>query len=267
MKTSNKLLIGLVLLLFSLPLILMMGFKAAVKNNHYVVRSNTGYEVSEPKEVKAFTAIKLNGNVPASNDIGLRTNIIYGEKFGYSINNYNENHPEEGRIDSCRISWAGDTIVVNYDLKAFDKINSSNYFNGVEIDITIPHAVPVIANGATVIVNIDTSAVALGAMSFQLSNGAILNVERLSADQWGRMDDQSLKKFIKLQTLFSDITINANNASIKIADQVNIKNLKLNLNGKSTVNFSEAVAIDTLSGHISEASFFNAPYRFSKFLK
>jgi hypothetical protein len=72
---------------------------------------------------------------------------------------------------------------------------------------------------------------------------------------------------VAYQTVFPAFTIDANNAFIRIGDHVNIKNLKVNLNGKSTINFSEAVTIDTLSGHISETSVFNAPYRFSKFLK
>jgi hypothetical protein len=264
MKTSNKLLIGLVLLLFSLPLILMMGFKAAVKNNHYVVRSNTGYEVSEPKEVKAFTAIKLNG-VPYNDEFGLKTNIKYGDKFSYFIKNYDMDNPEKGRTDNLRVSLAGDTLVVDYSFKAVVKVNEPSFFYGVEIDITLPRAVPVIASGTTIA--IDSSAVALGAMNFQLANQASLYADGVKIIQQQETGDPSSGKVVPYQTVFPAFTIDANNAFIRIGDHVNIKNLKVNLNGKSTINFSEAVAIDTLSGHISEASVFNAPYRFSKFLK
>ncbi len=264
MKTSNKLLTGLVLLIFSFPLILMMGFKAAVKNNHYVVRSNTGYEVSESKEVKAFTAIKLNG-LPYNNEFGLKANIKYGNKFSYLLKNYDVAELEKGRTDNCRVSWAGDTLVVDYSFKSVVKANEPNFFYGVEMDITLPRAVPVIATGTTIA--IDSSAVALGAMNFQLFNQASLYADGVTVIQQQETGDQSSPKVVAYQTVFPALTVNANNAFIKIGDHVNIKNLKLNLNGSSTINFSEAVAIDTLSGHISESSVFNAPYRFSKFLK
>lgn len=264
MKTSNKLLIGLVLLLFSFPLILMMGFKAAIKNDRYVVRSNTGYKVSEPEPLKAFTAIKLNG-IPFNNEFGLKARIKYGDKFSYRIKNYDEANPEQGRTDNCRVSWAGDTLVVDYNLKAVVKANEPSFFYGIEMDITLPRAVPVIAGGTTV--TIDSSAVALGAMSFQLSNEAQLGVDGVVTTPREGTGVDLHKESVVYQTVFPDIAINANNASVRIGDHVHIKNLKLDLNGKSTINFSEAVAIDTLSGHISEASFFNAPYRFSKFLK
>lgn len=264
MKTSNKLLIALVLLVFSFPLILMMGFKSAIKADRYIVKNNNGYEVSEPQNVKSFTAIKLNG-IPSDRNFGLKTHIKYGDKFNYIIRNYDAANPEDGRTDSCRISWAGDTLVIDYNLKAFKKINESNYFYGVDIDITVPHAVPVIANAAAV--KIDSSAVVLGPMSFQLSNEASLGVDGVVRTQREAMEDDSYKESSVFRTVFPDIAINANNASVRIGDHVNIKNLKLHLNGKSTINFSEAVSIDTLSGHISEASFFNAPYKYSKFLK
>jgi len=252
MKTSNKLLTGLVLLIFSFPLILMMAFKAAVKNNHYVVRSNTGYKVSEPKEVKSFAAIKLNGIIEA-NDVRLKTFIRYGDKYSYFIKNYDRANPEEGRTDSCRIRVIGDTLLIEYIPRMLDKINETNYSYGIEMDITIPHSVPVIANAANI--TIDSSATALEAMNFELSAGS-LNISPVATQN----EHTS-------QTVFQDITVNAHNASIEIGDRVKIKNLKLDLNGRSDINFREASSIDTLSGHISDASFFNAPYRYSKFLK
>ncbi|MCH5715474.1 hypothetical protein [Niabella hibiscisoli] len=133
------------------------------------------------------------------------------------------------------------------------------------MDITLPRAVPIIARGTTI--TIDSSTVALGAMNFQLFNQASLYADGDKTVQLQKANDQSALKLDVYKTVFSDISINANNAFVRIGDHINIKNLKVDLNGQSTINFSEAVSIDTLSGHISEASVFNAPYRYSKFLK
>lgn len=267
MKTSNKLLMGLVLLLFSFPLMLVMGFKAAVKNGRYIVKSNTGYEVTAAKEVKAFTAIKLNG-IPFNNEFGLKANIKHGDKFSYFFKNYDVDNPEQGRTDNCRVSLSGDTLVVDYAFKTIIESNKNNgptFFHGVEMEITLPKAVPVIATGTTV--SIDSSSATLGAMSFRLYNQAYLYAYGVVPDQPQEMTDRSSSKPAVYQTVFPDITISANNAFVGIGDQINIKNLKVDLNGKSIIHFSESVTIDTLSGHISDAAVFNAPYRYSKFLK
>ncbi len=252
MKTSNKLLIALILLLFSVPLISIMGFKSAVKADRYIVKSEMGYEVSAPTVVKPFAAIKLNG-VMVDNNFGLKTFIRYGDKYGYFIRNYDQANLEEGRTDSCRIRLVGDTLVVDYHLKAFDKINVPNYSYGAEIEITVPQTVPIIANFA--MIEIDSSAASFGAMKFDLT-AALLDLRPIAENRPGMN-----------QMVLREITVNANNSSIKIGDQVNIKNLKIGLTGRSDINFRETASIDTISGHISEASFFNAPYRYSKFLK
>ncbi|MCH5715475.1 hypothetical protein [Niabella hibiscisoli] len=105
----------------------MMGFKAAIKSDRYIVKNNTGYEVSAPKEVKAFTAIKLDG-VPFNNEFGLKAHIKYGDKFSYSFKNYDVTNPEQGRTDNLRVGWSGDTLVVDYSFKAVVKTDGPNFF-------------------------------------------------------------------------------------------------------------------------------------------
>lgn len=251
MKTSNKLLITLALLLFAVPLIIMMGFKSAIKSENYVTKSNTGYGVYKPKELKSFAAIKLNG-LPEKN-FGLKTFIRYGDKYSYFVRNYDEANIENGRTDRLRVRYVGDTLVVDYNLNSVTVMNAPNYSYGIEMDITIPHPVPVIANFANI--TIDSSAAALGSMNVELSAGSF----DINPAETQREDMP--------QTVFRELTIKANNASINIGDRVNIKNLKVALNGRSDINFRETATIDTLSGHISDTSFFNAPYRYSKFLK
>lgn len=264
MKKSNKLLIALVLLIFSFPLILLMGFKAALKADRYVVKNNMGYDVYEQKDIKPFAAIKLNGIV-SHKDFGLKATISYGTKFSYRINNYNDAHPEQGRLDSCKVSMVGDTLLIGYGLKE-DKVHSSgNFFYGIEVEIVIPHVIPVIANAATV--DVDTSIARLDVMNFRLFNDATLTMRSVSKDQTIESDGNSSKDSLVYRTVFPGIVINADNASVMIDDRLHIKQLNLNLTGRSTISFTEAVTIDSMNGHISDQSFFNAPYRYSKYLK
>ncbi|MCH5689761.1 hypothetical protein LWM68_39380 [Niabella sp. W65] len=147
MKTSNKLLILLLVLVFSLPLVLMMSFKAAIKNEHYIVKNSNGYDNVPAGALQPFKFIKIEGSI--RNEM-LKCNIKYGETNRYKWINYSsEQHGDSSRL----ISYKGDTLVIHYQPKIETINGQESYWAGAELELVLNREVPVIAEGAVITVN------------------------------------------------------------------------------------------------------------------
>lgn len=263
MKTSNKLLLLLLVLLFLVPLMMMMGFKAAIKNNQYVAKNMNGYNAVAFKNLGPFKAIKINGGVRnVRDDFGLRCTIRYGDKYGYKFNDYDPQQFEEGRLDSCNVSIAGDTLVVNYSIKA-NELYKSNYYFGIQMEITIPETMPIVANAAKI--NVDSSAAGFSFLDFALTNKAELHIN-------GNVNPHTVIKegnsySVIPKAVFPKIIIDATTSKINLEENSAVKNLQVSLKGPSRLDCNEKAIIDTLSGSISDESVLNAPYNLVKKLK
>jgi hypothetical protein len=254
MKTSNKLLILLLVLLFLIPLMTVMGFKAAIKNNQYVVKNTYGNNVSDFKDLRPFKVIKMDGD---SRDKLLKCNIRYGDKYGYKFNNYDPQRLEEGRSDSCNVGLAGDTLVVSYGIRANEALKANNYYYGVEVEITIPETMPIVASAA--MVNMDSSAARFSSLNFSLTGNTLLNIVNANSR---RAENADIHKAV-----FPKIVIDATSSQIDLNENSAVKNLQVSLKEQSRLNINEKTAVDTLSGSISDESVINVPYKFVQQLK
>lgn len=261
MKTSNKLLMLLLVLLFSIPLVMIMGWKAAIKENRYVVKNINGTNGNAFKETGRFKAIKMNGGL--QRDKPLKCDIRYGDKYGYAFKNYDPQIFEEGRSDSCTVALAGDTLVINYNIKTNEALKANNYYYGVGVEITIPETIPIVANAA--MVNLDSSAARFSSLNFVLANKAELNI---NGNIYPRTVTKEGNQYAVIpESIFPEIVIDATTSQINLNANSSVKKLQLSLKGQSRVNFDEKSAVDTLSGSISDESVFNAPYNLVKKLK
>ncbi|MGC4233393.1 MAG: hypothetical protein QM594_10485 [Niabella sp.] len=255
MKTSNKLLMLLLVLLFLIPLMTVMGFKAAIKNNQYVVRNTYGHNVSDFKDLRPFKVIRMDGG---SQDKQLKCNIRYGDKYGYKFNNYDPQQLEEGRSDSCNINIAGDTLVISYGTRANEALKANNYFYGVEVEITIPETMTIVANAA--MVNMDSSAARFSYLNFLLTRNTLLSI--VSNTHSRGAENSNIDK-----TVFPKIVIDATSSQIDLNENSAVKNLQVSLKEQSRLNVNEKAGVDTLSGSISDESVINAPYSLVKKFK
>ena len=255
MKTSNKLLMLLLALLFLIPLMMVMGFKAAIKNNQYTVKNMYGLHIPDFKYLKPFKVIKLNGGL--QQDKQLKCNIRYGDKYGYKFNNYDPGLLEEGRSDSCNISMAGDTLVISYGARTNEALKKNNYYYGVEVAVTIPETMPIVASAA--MVNVDSSTSRFSSLHFSLTDNSLLNV--------GNADPRRAENSNADKVVFPKIVIDAASSQIDLNENNAVKNMQVSLKGQSRFNFNEKAEVDTLSGIISDESVINAPYNLVKKLK
>ncbi len=254
MKTSNKLLTLLLVLLFAIPPVMIAGFETAIKNNHYLVKSPAGFNVEPLNEMKPFKVVKLEGN-RVDRRFGLVCHIYPGDKYGYRFTNYDPGHAENGRTDSCHTELLGDTLIVRYHTRSSEIFRPNNYHYGVQIEITVPKTVSVWANNS--VVNIDSSISPLDALNLALTNNALVNIGyNKDARDIGEPDMPT--------AVFPKIIIEAANSEIILNRNSIVKNLQAHLHGNSTLEFADKAAVDTLSGTISDQSVLNAPYRYVK---
>ncbi|MFT3903786.1 MAG: hypothetical protein QM727_11480 [Niabella sp.] len=260
MKTSNKLLIALLVLVLVIPLLIMLSFKKAIQSDKYVVKNYYGDNVMPFRNLKPFHAAKLDGAMP---DL-LKCNIKHGDQYAYKFQGFVRD--ENDKADSCKISYIGDTLVITYHLKSIEEPNTSHsYSYGNTIDLTLPETVPVIAKGATIY--IDSSSVMNNPMNFKLSDNAVLNISGGIKTEPIRLGDNLFKDSVIYQTIYPTIVIEADGSEVNIAQSPIIQNLKIDLKGTSKLNIMENASVGSLQGTISPESIVNAPYRFIQNLK
>ncbi|MCH5600359.1 hypothetical protein [Niabella ginsengisoli] len=259
MKNSNKLLILLIVLVFSIPLIMVMGFKTAIKENRYVVKNRFGVEDIAFKSLKPFKVVKLYGG-PVINQ--LRCNIKNGKEYAYKFVNYNSNQYEDGRSDSCSIHFIKDTLVIMYKVKTDEAYKAENYYNGVELDLIIPEGVPVIAEGAKVVINTIKDDSPKNIM-IDMSKKAELEIMS-SLDRRPELSD-SLSE--QNRVLLSNYNIKSTESKVMITAHARITNLKIDASNNSQVTINQNVIIDSLFGSLSPETIINAPYKFVKNLQ
>ena len=248
MKTSNKLLVLLVAVMFSIPLIMVMGFKNAVKENRYVVKNMFGVEDIAFKGLKPFKVVKLRSS--ANNP--LLCNIKSGNKYEYKFVNYNTKANGKAMPDNCSMNAIGDTLFISYDA-----MNADQHL--LELDLGVADGVSVIAEGARVSIN-TLNRNSPKNISLDLSGGAELHVRT----GHGRNDNEAYPEQEKLEV--SDYSIKSSDAEVNIAASIKISNLKIDADN-SRIFIGPNVMIDSLSGSISPETIVNAPYKFIKELK
>lgn len=261
MKTSNKLLILFLVFLFSIPLVMIMGLKAAIKNNQYTMKNIYGGNTVAFKYLRPFKVLKIDGGPQGDNP--LKCTIRYGDKYGYRFNNYNPQQFEDGRLDSCNVSTAGDTLVIRYIARANEALEKNNYYTGVELEITIPETIPVVANAA--VANMDSSVSHFSSLDFTLVNNAELNISGNSNPRTVIAEKNNYTTIP--ETVFPKIVVDATSSQINLGENNAVKNMQVSLKGQSRFNLNEKASIDTLSGSIADESVFNVPYRFVKKLQ
>ncbi|WP_346236270.1 hypothetical protein ABDK00_016305 [Niabella insulamsoli] len=259
MKTSNKLLLLLIAIVFAIPLIMVMAFKKAIKEDRYIVKNRFGMEDVAFKTLKPFRVVKLDGG-PIANQ--LRCNIKTGKDYAYKFVNYNAARSEEGRSDSCNINFIKDTLVITYNTKTNEALKAANYYNGVELDLIIPQEVAVIAERAKVIIN-TIKGDSPKNMAIDLAKEAELEI-MTTLNRHPELSD-SLSE--QCRVLLSNYTIKSNASKVMISAHARIVNLKIDAQSNSWVSIGQNVVIDSLSGKLSPETILETPYKLAKYFE
>jgi hypothetical protein len=219
MKTSNKILLALAVLLFTIPLSLMVSFSNKIKNKDFVLKQ------SEWLRHRNFVNAPVI-RVSSDSRNWLECTIHHSDSAYYTGQFSGE--------DSIAVSSSQDTL-------SFRLLANGDHADPVSLDIFLPFNGRLVADGAAV--TIDKGAIP-ALSEFTLLNNASL--------VFGKEGDSIPNHFqaIKVRSYNSNININANS---------HISRLMLSLEGKSALRISRGAAIDSLSGTVSDESILDGP--------
>lgn len=164
MKTSNKILLGLAAVVFTVPLLLAAALQSKIKKGDYTVEK---YDNTEPESMASgsFTAFKVI-KVIAPDPQLLTCHLKVTDKMEYSYN-------KGDRKDSIRVFTGNDTLYIMYVARQ-KKANKNERSNqgDFEINVNLPAFNNMVVDGAEVI--LDSLGASSGTLSVTLKNKGVI---------------------------------------------------------------------------------------------
>ena len=259
MKTSSKIVAGFFILVFLVPLAMLLAFKSKIRNNEYKLMRNDSYQSVNSRQgnLGSFKVVKLVGY-----DGNLKVNLGISETPHYS-------YTVDGD-DSVNVFHVADTVYIQAtgEIKQShsvvigsgeeDRQNPNNYSrNDLWVELSLPSLENIVAQDAEVFLKTkDSSAVKL--IAIDLKKNALLSI--------GQQNDHDRnRKMTPVQV--GELKVTADDARLFIGKNVAVSQLDLNTNGISEVTISNGVAIDKLTGSLSDSSAVKANWKFLKQLQ
>lgn len=254
MKTSNKILVGFIIVIFLIPVFILMSFNSKIKKGQFTIVKHGIYEGSNSRSgtIKPYQVVKIVG--PSQFPGTFSCNIIPAETASYSYQNYNDQ-------DSIRIENINDTLLLTYVNTRYQPDNNTNSveFTHISVDLHLPVITNVIVEGADL--NIDSMGIAANQeiffdlrakASLNLSHGGAANSRSQHLIQPGGQFKDSLTERTSTG-MFNKLNVKAVAANFTIGPYSTIKELNLQIDGASKVNVDDNSHIDQLSGFISDS--------------
>ena len=164
MKTSNKILLGMVIVVFTVPLLLAAALQSKIKKGIYTVEKNDN---SSPEKISSgsFTAAKVVKIVAPNPDL-LTCHLKPADTMSYSYYKGESN-------DSVKVFTSSDTLYIMYiDMQKKTTKNGNSNNDNFEINVNLPAFNNVIVDGAQVI--LDSFAASAGTLSVTLKNKGVI---------------------------------------------------------------------------------------------
>ena len=161
MKTSNKILIGLIVIVFTVPFLLAASLKSKMEKGEYTVEKYNN-NMNGGKMMKgSFTAYKVV-KVIAPNAGSLTCNLHHSEIMEYQY------YAVPGE-DNLNISTSNDTLYIRYVAKPGRALEENGH---LQINVSLPACNSLVVDGAVVI--IDPLITSPGSFSVHLQNGGTI---------------------------------------------------------------------------------------------
>jgi hypothetical protein len=163
MKTSNKILLGLLVIVFTVPFLLASSLKSKMKKGEYTVQKNENTR-SGDMHSGSFTAFKVVKVLAPGPDF-LSCHLKLSQDMNYRYYN-------DGK-DSVKVFTSNDTLYINYveGQRKTDQ-NDRRNFNNIEINVNLPAFNNLVVDGAVVI--IDSLPASPGNLSVTLKNNGVI---------------------------------------------------------------------------------------------
>ena len=238
MKTSNKLLVILLINLVLIPTTIMLALSAKVNSGKYVL----GMTEME-KEARAAKPISNTGLLKLTAPIGTKlectihySDSVYYRKYG-SAN------------ERLSVENSGDTLV--FSLPSSTDASKDEDRNEIYLDLFMPFNGLLMLDGATAKLD---SVAADAEIEVAMQNNSILTLGNRERDK-----NTPLK--------FASLFVQANNSDLTIPDRTSIEKLVLKLDGQSKLAFGQELQFANLEGTISGETSVNGPAKWFYLLK
>lgn len=238
MKTSNKLLVILLINLVLIPTTIMLALSAKVKSGKYVL-GMTEYE----KEARAAKPISATGllKLTAPKGAKLECTIHYSDSVYYR---------KYGSADKrLSVENSGDTLV--FSIPSSTAQSKDEDRNEIYLDLFMPFNGLLMLDGATA--KLDSVAVD-AEIEVAMQNNSILTLGNRERDK-----NTPLK--------FASLFVQASNSDLNIPDLTSIEKLVLKLDGKSKLGFGQELQLANLEGTVSSETSVTGPAKWIYLLK
>lgn len=191
MKTSNKILLGVLVVIFAIPFLLAATLKSKVNKGEYVVKKNENVPDGNMHtgSFTEFKVVKVMGPDPEM----LRCHLKLSDRMDYNYFSYGSN-------DSVQVFTSSDTLYVKY-VSQEGRGRNDNF----EVNINLPSFTNLVVDGAVVI--IDSLPATIGNLNvILLNNGVIKDGSKSREAQTSKV--QSANTVETEQALQASATIN-----------------------------------------------------------
>ena len=245
MRTSNKILLGFIILCFLIPTFLMFSFKSKINNGRFTIAKQEGQGSNfRNGNFKPCKVIKF-----VSPEAGLlKATIKQSDSLYYSY--YMMNHQ-----DSIKVTNVADTLVVelvNYELDGVD------YRTDLNVTLKLPSCENLIIDNAEVM--FDSTAAFSGDLSVVLNGAGKLNIGRTKERRPGA-DENEVREF---PYSVNRLAVKMNGGELSVGSQSTIQQMDLRAEGQSAVIINNGAVIQELSGSLSEQSSVKATWKYLK---
>jgi len=262
MKTSNKLLLAVFLLVFAVPLLLALNMKNKIKNQEYVQKKNEDRDMpylNVHGSFSSYKVLKLVSPVQVVFTCHLRPSktASYDYRDFYNKADPN-NYPEDSR-DKVRIYNSSDTLYMEYIPHSNNKhqANNANAWFAIEVNADLPSFEKLEIKGATAI--IDSLPDSLKSMEITLSDGGSLKMgEGGSKVEWVT---PSTKTLSRISCGVANLSVNATGSNLFFGPYFMAAHLQLNVSGASTLSVKDAI-IKKVDGRLSDSITVNASWKY-----
>jgi len=258
MKTSNKILIAFTIFVFSVPVIMLAGFRNGINKKEFTVKKDTlsdSYEISKGR-INSYKVIKIvGGGVPEV----FSCNIYPADSASFSYTKFSES--------DIKVDYRGDTLLVSYGAAGRTTKNdhmTENSFVVLHVDLFLPVLNKVIIERANVAID-SVDMVASPDISFNLYDRASLQFCKAGHNKsvFVRADVHAAGKDSMIETsgMLNKVEIKAINSTLWVGRYAWVKDLRMQLDGVSKLAIESDSRIDQMSGFVSDSSTVEANWK------
>lgn len=165
MKTSNKILLGLLIVVFTLPFLLASSLKSKIEKGEYTVEKNENETNGGSMHSGSFTAYKVVKVVAPRPEL-LTCHLKLSDKMDYRYYNGDSK-------DSIMVFTSNDTLYIKYTIaKVTGEKNESREYNSFMINVNLPAFNNLVVDGA--VVGIDSLPASSDNISVTLKNRGVI---------------------------------------------------------------------------------------------